>query len=73
VTVRLALLEGYTAADAELDSDAVLGDHKYSIEARSERLAVERALDRFHQTVPIGLLEAVEVSAQAESAKDPRH
>jgi hypothetical protein len=28
VTVRLALCEGCTAADAELDSDAVLGDHK---------------------------------------------
>jgi hypothetical protein len=37
VTAHLALCDGYTAADAELDSDAVLGDHKYTVEARSKR------------------------------------
>ena len=53
VTVHLALCEGYTAADAELDSDAVLRDHKHTIEARSERLVVERPreLPRFLATV----------------------
>jgi hypothetical protein len=68
VTVRLPPLDGYIAADAELDGDAELGDHVYVIEADSPAQAEELGLDRFHETVAIGLLEAVDVSARASPA-----
>jgi hypothetical protein len=65
VTVRLSLLEGFTAEDAELDSAEELGDHEFTVEADSLAKAEERALDVFHGMVPIDNLEAVDVTTRA--------
>jgi hypothetical protein len=67
VTVTLALNEGYTVDDAELGSPAALKDHLITVEAHSAEQAEERALDVFHFTVPIGNLEAVDVSTRVEA------
>jgi hypothetical protein len=69
VTVHLALCKGYTAADAEVDSDAVLGDHIIPVAADSPAQAEELALDEFHRTVPVGNLEAVDGSARAKEGR----
>jgi hypothetical protein len=70
VTVTLELARGHTAGTAGLNP-AVLGDHKYTIEARTERSAVERALLDFRHAVRIGDRDAVEVSAMAIQHRRP--
>jgi hypothetical protein len=69
VTVSLALRAGYTAADAGLNSEEALGDYGCTVEADSPAQAEKRVLGWFHGTVPIGLLEAVDVVALAIPVK----
>lgn len=59
--------------DADLDwddrNDSPVGDHQFFIdsdhpnEAVAEAVAIERALDQFHASVPIALLEDFEIDA----------
>jgi hypothetical protein len=70
VTVNLALWPGFTWRDAELDGPEALGDHRYAVEADSPAQAEERALDKFHESVPIGLLEVVDVSVRVAPRRD---
>jgi len=70
VTVRMTLAAGYSLEDAELGSADELEDQIYHIEAASKDQAEERALDLFHGTNAVGLLEAVEVTVTVTEA-DP--
>ena len=57
VIVNLSPLDGYSWKDLELDSPDDLGDHYYKVMAETEEEAKEKALDIFHNTVPIGVLD----------------
>ena len=68
VTVRMKLAEGYTIQDAELDSEEDLTDKVYHIAADSKDQAEAHALELFHGTTAVGLLEAVEVDVEVREA-----
>ena len=64
VEVKVILLDGATPAMADMNPDGV-GTHRLVVEADTPVEAEEMALDQFHETVPIGMLEYVSVDASA--------
>ena len=61
VFVRVGLEDGVTAGDAEMSEDAV-GDHRYDgVSAATKEEAAELALGKFHESVPIGVLDDVAI------------
>lgn len=62
VVITLQLAPNTTADEAEIDAEE-LGDHTYeSVLADSKEEASEKALDIFHSTVPVGVLDFVEIT-----------
>lgn len=45
------------------------GKYRYLVNARSEKGAIERALDLFHDTIPIGCLDDFDIDSTAEKYK----
>ena len=66
VTIDVDLAEGATAESAEIDPNH-LTTHEYEVDAATEADAEEAALDEFHSEIPIGVLEAVEITASARA------
>ena len=65
VVVSVALVHGFTAEDAEIDIGDLRRKHTFPVNADDRTQAEGLALDEFHSTIPIGLLEAVTISARA--------
>lgn len=61
VIVSISLAPGATLESAEIDDEADLGDHEYEVLAKTKNDASEQALDLFHGSVPIGVLDDVEI------------
>jgi len=66
VTVTLGLSEGCTIEDAEIDSEDVLGSYEYDVLAYNSELAAEKALNLFHGSIAIGVLDFAEISTEVE-------
>jgi len=64
VDLKVDLSPGCTAEDAEIDT-AALTTHSFTVQADTEGEAVEAALDEFHDAIPIGVLDYVEIATSA--------
>lgn len=63
VTVKVALVPGATADDAEIAASDI-GEHVLDVQASNRREASEAALDEFHSSVPIGVLDNVKITTR---------
>ena len=68
VTVSVSLIPGCTADDAEIAASD-LRSHSYRVEAVSAAKAEKAALDQFHGSIAIGVLEHVTITAKTSIAK----
>lgn len=64
VFVNLALCDGCDIKDAEIDSEDDVGDHEYYVTAPDAETATEMALDIFHGSIAIGVLDCVDVTTR---------
>lgn len=69
VTVTVHLEAGETAESAEIEAEDLEHPFTYTITATSPEEAEERALDVFHSTIAIGVLDAVKVEATAKETE----
>ena len=73
VKVVLSLTPGATAADAEVDEADVGTDNWFDVVACSHEEAKEKALDEYHESVAIGMLDYIETTVTVyEKEDDPR-
>lgn len=64
VSVAVSLIPLATAQDAEIDPSDVR-THTFEVDAASKHKAEETALDEFHSTIAIGVLDYVKIKANA--------